>query len=165
MSGHVSVVTSLVITKDNKRLITADRDEHIRVSRFPKSYVIDTFCLGHESFVSALHVPSTHPDLLISGGGDSSLFIWRWATGSLFFNLPLESAVFPHRCVKAEMRRDKSERKNKVASDVAGSSIVKDDFATPPEGMMLPYGHGLCIGKIESVVVGDETTVVFFSEG
>lgn len=97
---------------------------------------------------------------MISGGGDSSLFIWRWASGSLFFTLPLESAVFPHRCVKAEMRRDKSQKKRKLPH-----ATEEDEFTTPPEGLMLPLGHGLCIGKIDSLTVGHDATVIFFSEG
>ena len=35
-----------VITKDDKFLITSDRDEKIRVSCYPNSYNIHSFCLG-----------------------------------------------------------------------------------------------------------------------
>lgn len=39
---------SQIITKDQKFLITADRDEKIRISHFPNAYNIETFCLGHK---------------------------------------------------------------------------------------------------------------------
>ncbi|KAF9203817.1 tRNA (guanine-N(7)-)-methyltransferase non-catalytic subunit trm82, partial [Haplosporangium sp. Z 27] len=45
--GHVSMATDLALTKDNKYIITSDRDEHIRVSQYPKGHNIETYCLGH----------------------------------------------------------------------------------------------------------------------
>ena len=44
--GHVSVVTDLVLT-ENKEIVTCDRDEHVRVSRWPEGYDIVAFLLGH----------------------------------------------------------------------------------------------------------------------
>lgn len=41
------MVTDMVLSADNKYVITADRDEHVRVSRFPNGYNIESFCLGH----------------------------------------------------------------------------------------------------------------------
>lgn len=37
-----------VISKDDGHIVTADRDEKIRASRFPNAYNIETFFLGHE---------------------------------------------------------------------------------------------------------------------
>lgn len=80
--GHVSMLTDLVMgEKDGRRyIITADRDEHIRVSRhIPQAHVIEGFCLGHTEFVSAMTIPSTRGEVLISGGGDADIFVWDWS--------------------------------------------------------------------------------------
>jgi len=61
--------------------MTADRDEHIRVSRYPQSWVIEGFCLGHTAFVSRILVPGWAPQEMLSGGGDGWLGRWRWADG------------------------------------------------------------------------------------
>ncbi len=80
--GHVSMLTTLVLGKQpnsvTKSIITADRDEHIRISCFPNSYVIQGYCLGHTEFVSALLIPSYDRSELISAGGDDFLIRWDW---------------------------------------------------------------------------------------
>jgi tRNA (guanine-N(7)-)-methyltransferase subunit TRM82 len=87
--GHVSMLTDATFAtrevegKTRGYIITADRDEHIRISRAaPQSHIIEGFCLGHTEFVSKLClVPGT--DLLISGGGDDWVGIWDWPNYSL----------------------------------------------------------------------------------
>jgi tRNA (guanine-N(7)-)-methyltransferase subunit TRM82 len=85
--GHVSMLTSIVVAASGSGrpcIITADRDEHIRVSRgLPQAHVIETYCLGHRHFVSRLCIPPQRPDMLVSGGGDDELFVWNWAAGRL----------------------------------------------------------------------------------
>ncbi|THG97223.1 hypothetical protein EW026_g4740 [Hermanssonia centrifuga] len=76
--GHTSLLTSFVLTSDEQFVISADRDEHVRVSWFPQGYVIERYCLGHEKFVSAIHVPSFAPSQLVTGGGDPVLKLWDW---------------------------------------------------------------------------------------
>ncbi|KAL2182336.1 hypothetical protein L209DRAFT_759416 [Thermothelomyces heterothallicus CBS 203.75] len=100
--GHVSMLTAICVgvaaasttnttsaassagqdeAKVREYIITADRDEHIRVSRgIPQAHVIEGYCLGHEDFVSRLCVaPGGREEILISGGGDDYLFVWDWA--------------------------------------------------------------------------------------
>jgi tRNA (guanine-N(7)-)-methyltransferase subunit TRM82 len=85
LMGHVSMLTAVTAASHQGKpyILTADRDEHIRISRgIPQAHVIERFCLGHTSFVNALSL--LHPgNLLISGGGDDALVLWDWTTGDL----------------------------------------------------------------------------------
>lgn len=90
--GHVSLMTDLISvarpadSTAGKRnyILTADRDEHIRVSRgIPQAHVIEQFCFGHTSFVSSLCIPSWESKVLISGGGDNYLLVWDWVENQI----------------------------------------------------------------------------------
>ncbi|KKA30223.1 hypothetical protein TD95_004783 [Thielaviopsis punctulata] len=84
--GHVSMLTDVVVARDGARefIVTADRDEHVRVSRAPpQAYVIEGFCLAHKEFVSALAVDKSRPQVLVSGGGDAHVFVWDWKNSAL----------------------------------------------------------------------------------
>ena len=99
--GHVSMLTDLKTARISvpnagidrtKRycnyILSADRDEHIRVSRgIPQSYVIEGFCLGHIQFVSRLCLLGS--DILVSGGGDDYLCVWDWRNYELLQKLEL----------------------------------------------------------------------------
>lgn len=95
--GHVSMLTCVLTTRDAQNrpyIITGDRDEHIRISRgMPQSHVIETYCLGHGSFVNALCSPRSRPEILVSGGGDNELFVWDWLAGRLLGTADLLSSV------------------------------------------------------------------------
>lgn len=67
--GHVSLLTAVMLTKDQRYIITADRDEHIRVSWYPEAYTIERYCLGHQKCAFIYLQPSF---LLI---GDSQICI------------------------------------------------------------------------------------------
>ncbi|RYP56537.1 hypothetical protein DL771_011856 [Monosporascus sp. 5C6A] len=94
--GHVSMLTALTTASSGGKpyILTADRDEHIRVSRgIPQAYVIENFCLGHKAFISALCIPDSQPELLVSGGGDNELFLWNWLAGKLLYKVDLLARV------------------------------------------------------------------------
>ncbi|KAF7327717.1 tRNA (guanine-N(7)-)-methyltransferase non-catalytic subunit TRM82 [Mycena kentingensis (nom. inval.)] len=100
--GHVSLLTAFLLSPDEKYIITADRDEHIRVSWYPQGYTIESYCLGHTKFVSAIHIPEFAQDTLISGGGDSVLKVWDWLSGRLIRDIAIADAVEPYIVVKPE---------------------------------------------------------------
>lgn len=129
--GHVSMITSLAFipgAKANsppKYIITGDRDEHIRISRWGSkrlTYVIDRYLQGSESFVGALAVvPDADGTLrLVSSEGGRSLRVWKLPQPSSSFSTPdetssdnacisindLESALAPY-----VLARDREERK------------------------------------------------------
>lgn len=77
--GHFSTISDMIIT--NGYIFTSDKDEKIRISHFPRAYDIQSFCLGHTSFVTKIVQPSDFPELLVSGSGDGTLRLWRYAVG------------------------------------------------------------------------------------
>ncbi|CAL1715501.1 unnamed protein product [Somion occarium] len=91
--GHTSLLTSFLLTEDEKFVISADRDEHIRVSWYPQGYVIERYCLGHKKFISAINIPRFAPTVLISGGGDPELRLWDWLSGKHLGDIPVLSVV------------------------------------------------------------------------
>ncbi|KAL5385388.1 hypothetical protein DPSP01_004845 [Paraphaeosphaeria sporulosa] len=95
--GHVSMLTDVVCAKIGSRsyILTADRDEHIRVSRgIPQTHIIEGFCQGHEEFVSRLCFSKS--GRLVSGGGDPYMYIWDWLSFRLIEKIPLQEPLFEH---------------------------------------------------------------------
>lgn len=94
--GHVSMLTDIAVVEREGRgyIITADRDEHIRISRgLSQAYVTERYCLGHKEFVSRLCFPSSRPNILVSGGGDDEIYIWDWYLGKMIYSFSLREQV------------------------------------------------------------------------
>ncbi|XP_065909322.1 tRNA (guanine-N(7)-)-methyltransferase non-catalytic subunit wdr4-like [Dysidea avara] len=81
--GHLSMLLDMVITMDQKYVITADRDEKIRISHFPNAYNIKAYCLGHNDFISCLLQCIHYEHVLISGSGDGTVKTWDFEHGRL----------------------------------------------------------------------------------
>lgn len=96
--GHVSMLVDLTVAENDGKqyVITADRDEHIRVSNYPKSFVIERWLFGHTEFVSALCVLPWAKDTLISAGGDDFVAVWNWVTGELIQKFDIRSLIIDH---------------------------------------------------------------------
>ena len=99
--GHVSLLTDVICASvqsdtgiSRTYILTADRDEHIRVSRgLPQAHVIEGYCLGHRQFISKLCLVPSHPQLLFSGGGDDFLLLWDWPAGQVKYQIDLKAQV------------------------------------------------------------------------
>ncbi|KAK6364556.1 tRNA (guanine-N(7)-)-methyltransferase non-catalytic subunit trm82 [Exophiala oligosperma] len=98
--GHVSLLTDVAITevldglKRKQYILTADRDEHIRVSRgITQAHIIEGYCLGHRDFVSKLCIPPWEPEYLIAGSGEPSLKVHHWRTSRLIDEELFQGAI------------------------------------------------------------------------
>ena len=98
--GHVSMLTDVIMAQSTtpsgprQYVITADRDEHIRLSRGPpQSYVIEGFLLGHDELVTQLHIPKWDPGILVSGGGDDYLLMWDWINNKILQRVDIRAPV------------------------------------------------------------------------
>ncbi|XP_062597190.1 tRNA (guanine-N(7)-)-methyltransferase non-catalytic subunit wdr4-like [Saccostrea cucullata] len=74
--GHLSMLLDILTTKRDKYVVTADRDNKVRISNYPNSYNVHSFCLHHTEYVSSL-VYNEDQDSIISGSGDGSLVVWN----------------------------------------------------------------------------------------
>nr|XP_056714218.1 tRNA (guanine-N(7)-)-methyltransferase non-catalytic subunit WDR4 [Euleptes europaea] len=79
--GHLSLLLDMALSPDDQYILTADRDEKIRVSLTRAPHNIVSFCLGHREFVSRIFIIPDYPDLLLSASGDCTLRLWEYKSG------------------------------------------------------------------------------------
>ncbi|EDO19343.1 hypothetical protein Kpol_1036p90 [Vanderwaltozyma polyspora DSM 70294] len=96
--GHVSMLTGVLSTTNNgmKFVMTSDRDEHIKISHFPQSYIVDKWLFGHKEFVSSICIPSWNSNILVSAGGDHGIFLWDWIKGEKLDEFDFTDLVLPY---------------------------------------------------------------------
>jgi WD40 repeat protein len=83
--GHTaSVLTGLnVVSSSNNQqqfILTADRDEKVRVSYFPETHIIHGYLLGHSSFISCMDSISNERSLCLTASGDGTSRLWDYQT-------------------------------------------------------------------------------------
>jgi WD40 repeat protein len=77
--GHTaSMLTDIQLVRQDT-LLTADRDEKVRVSSFPQTCIIKGYLLGHSAFVSCIDV-ITQSDIVVTCSGDHTLRLWTLST-------------------------------------------------------------------------------------
>lgn len=79
--GHLSMLLDVLVSPDERYIITCDRDEKIRVSRYPNAYSIQSYCLGHKEFITGLSLLPTDETVLMSSSGDGTVRFWDYAAG------------------------------------------------------------------------------------
>ncbi|XP_015112681.1 tRNA (guanine-N(7)-)-methyltransferase non-catalytic subunit WDR4 [Diachasma alloeum] len=79
--GHLSMLLDVLVSDDERFVVTADRDEKIRVSHYPNCYNIESFCLGHSKFVTNISELPHDKRMLVSAGGDGELRFWNYVEG------------------------------------------------------------------------------------
>ena len=106
--GHTaSMLTALAVApastqQQQQWLLTADRDEIIRVSSFPMTSCLHGYLLGHTAFVtdvaslSSVSSPPQKDDAVVSCGGDGTVRVWDTQTCQLCTTLELKAHYQEH---------------------------------------------------------------------
>ncbi|KAM7407951.1 hypothetical protein PAMA_003611 [Pampus argenteus] len=119
--GHLSMVLAVTMSLNDEYVITADRDEKIRVSHLRSPYNIQSFCLGHQQFVSALLVPSGYPHWLLSGSGDGTVKLWEYKSGKRLQSWDLQQL---EDTLSSEADKDKKPTVCRISSSPDGHHIA-----------------------------------------
>ncbi|CAJ1905935.1 unnamed protein product [Cylindrotheca closterium] len=81
--GHTASMLTGVAVQGN-RILTADRDEKVRVSRFPQTYLIEGYLLGHTKYITSIDTlvleNSSKLHLVATCGADSTIRLWNLET-------------------------------------------------------------------------------------
>lgn len=140
--GHVSMLTDVALVSvptsnpiaTRSYTITSDRDDHIRVSRGPsQAHVIHGYCLGHTSFVSRLCIIPWDPKILLSGGGDDSIFCWDWLEGRILQKIPIAQGGSSHETENQELQ---SESRDAAVSGIWATSFANSDLSEHAKGVV-----------------------------
>lgn len=152
--GHVSMVTCLAFlgAPIPRQIVSADRDEHIRISRWGArraGHIVTQYLLGSSSFVGALLPLSAadaraahlaEHDTLVSADGGHVLRVWTQAESGAYAPhavVTLDAAALrKYVCVDADVER----RRERAASNI-GLRDAFDPAAKPPPKRKRPDGE------------------------
>jgi len=87
--GHTASMLTDMKLHGSNILLTADRDEKVRVSSFPQTCIVKGYLLGHTAFTTSIDTVIINSDndnrsnLCVSCGGDKTLRLWNIDTCSL----------------------------------------------------------------------------------
>ncbi|XP_039750087.1 tRNA (guanine-N(7)-)-methyltransferase non-catalytic subunit wuho [Pararge aegeria] len=124
--GHLSLLLNVLQTNDGKYIITSDRDEKIKVSCYPNTYNIQTYCLGHKEFVNHIElVPGTN-GYLSSTSGDGTVKFWNYIDGTILYTIDTYMDLKNNDGIKQEFSRLMDEEGIEINSlPVVGYTITK----------------------------------------
>lgn len=89
--GHLSMLTDLALSYDEKFIFTCDRDEKVRISSFPNAYNIEGYLLAHKEFV--IQIDQLDENKLISASGDSTIILWDFVQKKPLQEFNLQSLI------------------------------------------------------------------------
>lgn len=116
--GHVSMLLDVIST--DRYVITADRDEKIRVSLIDAPHVVQSFCLSHTEFVTKI-VAVKSTSTLVSLSGDGTMRAWNMDTGELQQTVSL-------------LEPSEKSKPSKLVPDIVSSTTLQNLFAVSCSG-------------------------------
>jgi len=142
--GHLSMLLDMIITNDGQYIVTCDRDEKIRVSKFPNSYNIQTFCLGHTEFVTKILELPTDKLKILSCSGDGSLKLWNPENGSCEASFDTSEAITPElmnyfKQATSKLQEMQKEEENKKQPEVTNVRAIPN---VPAIKLMAVHAEG-----------------------
>lgn len=102
LMGHTASMLTGLCAQEG-RLVTCDRDEKIRISKFPESFVLEEYLLGHTAFVSSIDVRN---DRCISTSADQTIRLWDLKSYKQLASLDTEGGLLP---IQVAMNSDGTE--------------------------------------------------------
>ena len=129
--GHTaSVGTCLDLSPNGECLASGDRDEKVRLSKFPCTLVINAYLTGHDNFISSVTFIQNGTAVL-TGSGDGSLALWDAQTGAerVKLALPLPPSTFEAKEEdgKEEGTKEPSKTRNKATTVPCAMAINKEE--------------------------------------
>lgn len=92
--SHLSMVLGVLQSPCGRFVLSCDRDEKIRCTNFPRTTVVESYCLGHTEYVAGIRFLPTHQDkLLVSVSGDRTLRLWNYLDGRQHLKYDLPAAA------------------------------------------------------------------------
>ncbi|KAJ2776009.1 hypothetical protein IWQ57_000166 [Coemansia nantahalensis] len=159
--GHVSILCDVAFSYGARPyVLTCDRDEKLRVSRYPNAYNIQAFGLGHKEFVKSVATAQFAPDVAVTGAGDGTVRLWDVASGRLLQTVELEPVLAKYYADGRAVRGTNSYEDRTAGAERYGVLRVRAAEATRqfvvvveriPAVVILPFHDGPGLGSARVV--------------